>query len=71
MTRFTKSFTVGLDGFQDLVCCFGPYEGLGVLIVDFGVLFDGRFQGLGAAVRSPTYLVVGDGGEPSFNKIEP
>ena len=54
-----------------LVGCFGPYEGLGVLIVDFEVSFDGRFQGPGAAVSAPAYLVVGDGGEPSFNKIQP
>ena len=64
-------FTHSVDGFEDLVCRFGPYERLGIVVVEVEVAFDLEHQIADAGERCPADLFLSKGGEPSFDLVEP
>jgi len=59
------------DGGQDLVCGFGPSEGLWLLVMGLDELPDRSFQFLDAGMRAALDLSLGEQCEPSLDLVEP
>jgi hypothetical protein len=54
-----------------LIRCLGPYERLGVAVIDIEVAADGSFEFNGAAVSAATDLLLGELCKPAFDLVEP
>ena len=59
------------DGGKDLVCRFGPVEGLGLLVMDGDELSDCSFQFLNTAMRGTLNLALCKSCKPALDLVEP
>ena len=60
-----------LDGGEDVIGGFGPFEGFGVLVCRVDVVEDGALQLLGGAMDAAPDLFVGQQPEPALDLVEP
>jgi hypothetical protein len=56
---------------ENLVRCFGPHEGLGVVIGVANVSADGSPERLGTAMDSTAQLFLRQQGKPALHQVEP
>ena len=56
---------------EDLISGFGPHERLRPVVGDLDVASNGRFQLARAAMDAAPELLVGEGGEPALDQIDP
>ena len=60
-----------LDGGEDVIGGFGPFEGFGVLVCRVDVVEDGALQLLGGAMDAAPDLLVGQQPEPALDLVQP
>ena len=68
---FDCSEAEALDGAEDVIGGFGPFEGFGVLVCRVDVVEDGALQLLGGAMDAAPDLLVGQQPEPALDLVEP
>src|SRR5262249_49345809 len=59
------------DAFKDLVGSLRPHERLGVSVGHLDVPPDGQLEFAGATVNAAAQLLLGQGGEPTFDQVDP
>ena len=68
---FDCSEAEALDGAEDVIGGFGPFEGFGVLVCRVDVVEDGALQLLGGAMDAAPDLLVGQQPEPALDLVQP
>jgi hypothetical protein len=66
-----NSLTKSSDTGEDLISGFGPDKGLGIVVSEFDIVFDGLFQFQRAAMGRSFDLSFGEQTKPPFHQIEP
>ena len=62
-----NSLTKSSDTGEDLISGFGPDKGLGIVVSEFDILFDGLFQFQRAAMSRSFDLPFGEQTKPPFH----
>lgn len=71
MFRDVSSLHYSSEGVDDLACCLGPDERLGVRVPGFDPVAEVFLESLGAAAIGALQAVASDLGEEPFDLVDP